>query len=90
MERKDCEKAGWVEFPWINMLKHRKIEGLIPVKKSEAIPCPGGKMSCSAEQTCCDDGSGGYKCCPLPMVGIQLIVLSYSFRESVFFSSRQY
>ncbi|CAF1308822.1 unnamed protein product [Adineta steineri] len=35
-------------------------------EKSYSIVCPGGDMSCSDGETCCELQSGDFGCCPLP------------------------
>ena len=66
MAKSDCEKKGWGEaVPWILMSeKHKKVTKIVTIQQSGVVVCPGGKMSCPELNTCCDDGKGGFSCCP--------------------------
>ena len=40
------------------------------------VICPDGQSECKTGQTCCKQASGQYGCCPLPKVGLHVIMLS--------------
>ncbi|GFO11550.1 granulins-like [Plakobranchus ocellatus] len=35
-------------------------------ESSSLVPCPGHHTYCRNDQTCCENTSGGYGCCPFP------------------------
>lgn len=37
------------------------------------VQCPGGKQQCPSRYSCCDNGHGGYNCCPMPNVSNCLV-----------------
>lgn len=38
------------------------------LQKEIHVQCPGGEQQCPSQYSCCDNGQGGYNCCPMPHV----------------------
>ncbi|KAI4877940.1 hypothetical protein NFI96_012370 [Prochilodus magdalenae] len=60
-----CDDASG-SVPWLKKTPSRPIKGKkLPETKGSDIPCD-DTVACPDETTCCDDGQGGWACCPLP------------------------
>ena len=45
--------------------ENEKSDITVPEKVSDTKTCPGGKITCpQSDNTCCQDGKGGYYCSP--------------------------
>ena len=60
-----CTKKD-APLPWTQMTnENEKTDITVPEKVSDTKTCPGGKITCpQSDNTCCQDGKGGYYCSP--------------------------
>lgn len=51
--------------------------------KAGDVHCPGGTTTCPDQYSCCDNGQGGYNCCPMPNVSNTIIATRYKISSSL-------
>ena len=91
MKEGDCVKTDMVNRPWEELHQSEedtltpKENRLVPVNKVEDSTCPGGKPTCTDEETCCQNDSGEYDCCPMPRVSYHAFERRHVISNNVVF-----